>query len=161
VVMVAEGEGRFRPVEVRIGRETGEKTEILEGLEPGEQVVASGQFLLDSEASLRGLTAPSLGAPSMADEAAATPALHEAEGTVIGIEDDMLGLTHGPFKTLGMPGMTMPFPVANMQLLEGIEVGDRVRVGVRESDEGLTIERIEKLASSDSGNHDGHGGHQP
>ncbi|UAW97233.1 efflux RND transporter periplasmic adaptor subunit [Halopseudomonas nanhaiensis] len=163
LVMLAEGEGRFRPVEVRVGRESGDRTEILEGLESGQQVVASGQFLLDSEASLRGLTAQTPGASSAPADPGPS-ALHEAEGTVIGIDGDMLGLEHGPFETLGMPGMTMPFPVADMQLLEGIEPGDRVRVGVSESDDGLTIERIEQLpngASGDGHKQHNHGEHQP
>jgi Cu(I)/Ag(I) efflux system membrane fusion protein len=55
VVVVDRGEGRFEPVEIAIGREEGGRTEILKGIEPGTRVVASGQFLLDSEASLRGL----------------------------------------------------------------------------------------------------------
>ena len=55
LVMLAEDGGRYRPVEVRTGIETGEFTVILDGLEEGQKVVASGQFLLDSEASLRGL----------------------------------------------------------------------------------------------------------
>ena len=55
VVMVARGEGRYVPAEVRVGREGGGLTEILAGLEEGEQVVASGQFLVDSEANLQGL----------------------------------------------------------------------------------------------------------
>lgn len=54
VVILAEEEGRFRPVEVTTGMEADGKTEVLRGLEPGQQVVASGQFLIDSEASLRG-----------------------------------------------------------------------------------------------------------
>jgi len=141
LVMLAENEGRYRPVEVRIGREFDDKTEVLDGLEAGQQVVASGQFLLDSEASLRGLTAQGLEqtAPPV------KPALHEAEGTIVSLEDGMVGLSHGPFKTLNMPGMTMSFPVADQSLLSGLQVNDRVRVGVRESDEGLVIERIEKL----------------
>ncbi|MCD7097741.1 efflux RND transporter periplasmic adaptor subunit [Stenotrophomonas sp. MMGLT7] len=53
-VIVADGEGRFRPVAVRAGRSGGGMTEILAGLREGEQVVASGQFLIDSEASLSG-----------------------------------------------------------------------------------------------------------
>lgn len=53
VVIVAEGEGKFRPVEVVAGSEAGGKTELLKGLQPGQTVVASGQFLIDSEASLR------------------------------------------------------------------------------------------------------------
>ena len=141
LVMLAENEGRYRPVEVRIGREFDDKTEVLDGLEAGQQVVASGQFLLDSEASLRGLTAQGLEqtAPPV------KPALHEAEGTIVSLEDGMVGLSHGPFKTLNMPGMTMSFPVADQSLLSGLQIDDRVRVGVRESDEGLVIERIEKL----------------
>jgi len=141
LVMLAENEGRYRPVEVRIGREFDDKTEVLEGLEAGQQVVASGQFLLDSEASLRGLTAQGLEQPA----SPVKPALHEAEGTIVSLEDGMVGLSHGPFKTLNMPGMTMSFPVADQSLLSGLQMNDRVRVGVRESDEGLVIERIEKL----------------
>jgi len=57
LVMLADGKGRFRPAEVRIGRDTGGQTEILAGLSAGEKVVASGQFLLDSEASLTGIAA--------------------------------------------------------------------------------------------------------
>ena len=54
VVIVAESEGRFRPVDVTVGTESQGKLEIREGLEEGQQVVASGQFLIDSEANLRG-----------------------------------------------------------------------------------------------------------
>ena len=141
LVMLAEDEGRYRPVEVRIGREFDDKTEVLEGLEAGQKVVASGQFLLDSEASLRGLTAQGLEQPTPSTG----PALHEAEGTIVSLEDGMVGLSHGPFKTLNMPGMTMSFPVTDPSRLSGLQTGNRVRVGVRESDEGLVIERIEKL----------------
>ncbi|NBW75758.1 MAG: efflux RND transporter periplasmic adaptor subunit [Sphingomonadaceae bacterium] len=62
LVMLATGNGRFRPAEVRAGREGGRQTEIIEGLAVGEKVVASGQFLLDSEASLTGIEARKLGA---------------------------------------------------------------------------------------------------
>ncbi|BBI65605.1 hypothetical protein HSBAA_PA_2080 (plasmid) [Vreelandella sulfidaeris] len=104
LVMVTEGEGKYRPIEVRTGREAGGKTEVLEGLEENQQVVASGQFLLDSEASLRGLTTQ-MNQPVSAPE----PALHEAEGTIITLEEGAIVLSHGPFKTLNMPGMTMSF----------------------------------------------------
>lgn len=57
LVMLALADGRYRPAEVRTGREGGGKTEIIAGLAPGEKVVASGQFLLDSEASLTGIPA--------------------------------------------------------------------------------------------------------
>jgi len=60
IVMLAIGNGRYQPAEVRTGREGDGQTEILEGLAVGEKVVASGQFLLDSEASLTGIPARKL-----------------------------------------------------------------------------------------------------
>ena len=57
IVMLAKGDGRYHPAEVRTGREGGGQTEILQGLAAGEKVVASGQFLLDSEATLTGIPA--------------------------------------------------------------------------------------------------------
>jgi Cu(I)/Ag(I) efflux system membrane fusion protein len=52
-VIIARGEGRFESRRVRAGIESGEWVEILEGVEPGEDIVVSGQFLIDSEASLK------------------------------------------------------------------------------------------------------------
>jgi membrane fusion protein, copper/silver efflux system len=56
VVFVAEGEGRFRAVDVETGTEANGMTEIRKGLQPGAMVVVSGQFLIDSDASLKGAT---------------------------------------------------------------------------------------------------------
>lgn len=54
VVIVAEAEGRFRPAEVTLGPEHEGQIVVLQGLAEGQSVVTSGQFLLDSEASLQG-----------------------------------------------------------------------------------------------------------
>lgn len=54
VVIVAERSNHFRPVSVSIGAEHGDDIEVLDGLAEGDRVVVSGQFLIDSEASLRG-----------------------------------------------------------------------------------------------------------
>jgi Cu(I)/Ag(I) efflux system membrane fusion protein len=54
VAFVSKGNGHFEPREVKTGVETdGDMVEILSGLAPGEQVVTSGEFLLDSEARVR------------------------------------------------------------------------------------------------------------
>ena len=53
VVILQEPGGRFRPADVTTGREIGADIEITRGIKEGETVVASGQFLLDSEASLK------------------------------------------------------------------------------------------------------------
>jgi membrane fusion protein, copper/silver efflux system len=54
VVIVSEPDQHFRPVQVETGAERAGRTQILSGLEEGQRVVVSGQFLIDSEASLRG-----------------------------------------------------------------------------------------------------------
>jgi Cu(I)/Ag(I) efflux system membrane fusion protein len=54
VVIVEEAAGRYRPAVVELGPERQEQTVVLAGLREGERVVVSGQFLIDSEASLQG-----------------------------------------------------------------------------------------------------------
>lgn len=53
VVILAQDGGRLLPVDVEVGAEAGGQTEIHKGLQAGQKVVASGQFLIDSEASLK------------------------------------------------------------------------------------------------------------
>jgi len=77
VVMLAEqgdNSGRFRPVDVEAGIESDGQTEIKRGLQAGQRVVVSSQFLIDSEASLRGVEARLTGEPASpaASAAAAT-----------------------------------------------------------------------------------------
>jgi Cu(I)/Ag(I) efflux system membrane fusion protein len=63
LVIVRRHDGAFEPREVRLGADLGDLVEVSSGLEDGEAVVASGQFLIDSEASLRSATARLAGAP--------------------------------------------------------------------------------------------------
>ena len=53
VVITSLGKGRFLPKEVNLGPEGEDMTQILSGLEEGETIVTSGQFLIDSESNLR------------------------------------------------------------------------------------------------------------
>ena len=52
-VIISLGEGRFEARDVTAGIESGDYVEIIEGVEEGEDIVVSGQFLIDSEASMR------------------------------------------------------------------------------------------------------------
>ena len=139
--MLAGDNGRFIPVTVTLGREVNDRTVILAGLEEGQQVVASGQFLIDSEASLSGVMARAVEEPNTAGRAS----LHQAEATIKDIANGEVTLAHGPFKTLSMPGMTMAFPLAKPELAKGLKAGDKVEVFVRQGDAGLMVERIEKM----------------
>ena len=56
-VFVVRGEGKFEPREVRLGLSAEGVTQVLDGLESGERVVTSSQFLIDSESKLREATA--------------------------------------------------------------------------------------------------------
>ncbi len=69
-VFVALGGGKFEPREVTRGVATDGLVQILEGVKVGEKVVASGQFLIDSESSLREAVAKmmALAAPEAAGE---------------------------------------------------------------------------------------------
>jgi Cu(I)/Ag(I) efflux system membrane fusion protein len=64
LVYLAEAGGRFRPVEVQTGEQIDDWLVITSGLSAGQKVVASGQFLMDSEASLQGVLARAAEAPA-------------------------------------------------------------------------------------------------
>jgi Cu(I)/Ag(I) efflux system membrane fusion protein len=51
-VVLALGEGRFRSRSVKVGVESGDRVAILQGLAPGDRVVTSAQFLIDSESNI-------------------------------------------------------------------------------------------------------------
>lgn len=73
VVIVAGEQNRFIPTEVQAGADVDGKTVILKGLTEGQTVVASGQFLIDSEANLKGVLARLAGAGPEHDREAAGP----------------------------------------------------------------------------------------
>jgi Cu(I)/Ag(I) efflux system membrane fusion protein len=52
VAFMDMGAGELMPMDVEVGRSAGGYTEVLSGLEPGQRVVTSAQFLLDSESNL-------------------------------------------------------------------------------------------------------------
>ena len=76
-VIEALGNGEFKPVRVRTGRSSGDVTVILAGLHGGERIVTSGQFLIDSEASLSGaltrMQAGNTGEPPVSGSSSAKP----------------------------------------------------------------------------------------
>lgn len=126
LVMLALEGGRYQPAEVRVGREAGGQTQILAGLNEGERVVASGQFLLDSEASLSGVEARSLDqARGGSRPAAPGAAVHRASGRVQAIGNGTITLAHGPVPALQWPAMTMTFQTSGT-VDPNLTVGDRV-----------------------------------
>ena len=147
VVFVAEENGRFQPVEVLAGMESGGQTEIKQGLNLGQRVVVSSQFLIDSEASLKGFEARLNEAPRPA--AAATPPRHQSEAKIEMVGKDSLTLSHGPIASLKWGAMTMDFKTPVQQALPpGLRTGDRVSVEFFMDNDGLPqLTRVAPAAS--------------
>ena len=121
VVILVEDKGRFRPVDVETGAETGGQTEIRRGLAAGQRVVISSQFLIDSEASLRGVLARMAPAP----EAALT--IHHGQGVVVSVNASTALLKHGDIPSAGMGPMTMEYAAPKSGMPKTVKVGDRVQ----------------------------------
>ena len=122
LVMLAEDGGRFRPVPVRTGRDSDGQTEVLDGLKAGQRVVVSSQFLIDSEASLRGIEARLNAAPT------ADGPRYRTEARVEDIDRDTLLLWHPPIAELKWGEMTMGFKPPADGLPKDLAVGDRVQI---------------------------------
>jgi membrane fusion protein, copper/silver efflux system len=140
VVMLAEEGGHFRPVDVQAGIESGGQTEIKSGLQVGQKVVISSQFLIDSEASLRGLEARLNNAPPPAPAAAQC---YEGEGKIESIDRDAIMLSHGPIPALKWGPMTMEFKAPpRQQMPRNLAPGDRVTFEFTMEPDGPRITRL-------------------
>lgn len=98
IVFVDMSGGRLMPHDVELGRSVGEYTEVLSGVEPGQRVVTSAQFLLDSESNLGEVMKAMMGQMGSGD---------------MGNMADMPGMDmKGMDKGADMKGMKMPSPPA-------------------------------------------------
>ena len=162
IVILAEGAGRFRPVVVKTGIENNGKTEILEGVKAGDAVVVSGQFLIESEANLKGVlarlappgsSAPTLPAMPAQPTVPAKPAVHAAAATWTGhgritavdAAAGELTMQHQAIPAIGWPAMTMPFTVADKALLHGLAVGEQVDFDLAKKGEDFVVVAIRPL----------------
>ncbi len=142
-VILALGDGNFGPAEVVPGMESGGKVEIISGLNAGETIVVSGQFLIDSEASLQGTMLR-----MSAQEPDNTNKQANAKGVVVELmaEHGMITLEHEPIPDFGWPEMEMDF-VTEPAALKGLKEGDEVEFTVLEKsndNDDFVITKIQK-----------------
>ncbi len=146
VVILAEGNGKFRPVEVEAGRDSGGMTEIRKGLKSGQHVVASGQFLIDSESSLKSTLSrleSSQGGTSGNTESGGH--VGTAKVNAIDMQKGKIDLSHGPIPSLKWPAMAMGFSVEDKAQLQDIKPGDEIEFELRgepNKDDEYVITRI-------------------
>jgi Cu(I)/Ag(I) efflux system membrane fusion protein len=148
-VILAEGEGRYRPARVVPGTLSEDRIEILEGLAEGERVVVSSQFLIDSEASLQGAMLRMSPPGPVQTGAEAAPREADGTGTVTSVMagHGMIDLDHDP-----------------MRETEGGDwlISDIQPAGAMSAHDMHDMDDIPEMEETDhSGHADPHGGHRP
>lgn len=136
-VILQTGDGRFQPRLVTTGLRdsfgAGGRTEIVQGLAPGEVVVASAQFLIDSESALSaGLMRF---APTESDPAA-------GKGILVALDQDrgIATIDHEEITALDWPSMTTDFAFSRKIPLDRLAPGQLVKFDlVRGADRLLSL----------------------
>jgi Cu(I)/Ag(I) efflux system membrane fusion protein len=77
IVFVVQGAGKYAPREVKLGVSADGKTQIIQGITPGEEVLVSAQFLIDSESKLREAVQKMLNQGGQKPEIPAAPAANK------------------------------------------------------------------------------------
>ncbi|MFM0010657.1 efflux RND transporter periplasmic adaptor subunit [Paraburkholderia sediminicola] len=153
VVIVRNSDGRLQPVSVTVGNDAGDDTEVSSGLTEGQQVVASGQFLIDSEASLKSVlpkletTAPT-GASAPAATPAAAPQTYDTTGKVEQVTAGDITFSHQPVPALGWGAMTMAFGKPSPTAFPDVKPGQTVHFVFRQSDDGYQLTRVEPVGGA-------------
>ena len=163
-VVLALGNGQFRSTRVITGIQSMGFTQIIEGLEDGQKVVQSAQFLIDSESSINAELSrmqhekPSMNMQmdtdameNMAMDTKAMPIM--AIGVVTALEGkDAIEIKHRPIKELDWPVMQMSFDVQEGVSLSSFSEGDSVNFSLQKSPQGsYVINKIEKRDTSKKG----------
>lgn len=147
VAIVRKESGAFEPREVSLGVDLGDQLEVVGGLAEGDQVVVSGQFLVDSEARLRSALGGMAGAqpapaPTSAAGAAAT---YSAQGQVSGIDADSLTISHGAIAELEWPAMTMSFNKPSPTAFADVKAGDTVHFEFKKKGDGYELVSVHRV----------------
>ena len=155
VAIVRNTNGTFEPREVSLGVDLGDTVEVVRGLNEGDQVVASGQFLIDSEARLKSVlgamaaATPATPAVSAASAAPAASGVYVGEGKVEKVDPEGITISHGPVPALKWPAMTMTFGKADPKAFPEVKPGDTVRFEFKEGGaSGYELQSVQRRGSS-------------
>ncbi|MDR5855728.1 efflux RND transporter periplasmic adaptor subunit [Caballeronia sp. LZ062] len=158
LVIVKNSDGRLQPVSVTVGNDAGDDAEVRSGLTEGQQVVASGQFLIDSEASLKSVlprlegsvgTVPSIPASAPAPaSSSATAQTYETTGKVEKVTAGDITFSHQPVPALGWGAMTMSFSKPSPTAFPDVKPGETVHFVFRQSDDGYQLTKVEPVGGA-------------
>lgn len=178
-VILALGDGRFEARPVMAGIESGDRIEIIKGLEQGDMVVVSSQFLIDSESSLKASlqrmgpaeqmegmesmqsteSKKSMGEMTSTQEStgesdAGKPIMGAGVVKEVKAADHKLNIQHDPIAALNWPSMTMDFDISPDVSLEDVHQGDKIHFRlVKSGDNRYVINMIHNMGGG-GGNND-------
>jgi len=157
-IVIALGEGKFKSVEVSIGRLIGNHYEITEGLYENDRIVTSAQFLLDSESSItsdfnRMNDFKEDTTLNTTDSHNNISAWTSATVNKVINNERIINLTHGSLDAFNMMGMTMDFMVATKLDISQFKAGQKVHVEIVKTTLGKyqikTVHFMKKSASAE------------
>lgn len=130
-VVLATGEGRFKSVSVTTGLYSRDQVQILDGLEEGDEVVVSAQFLIDSESSI---SSDFL----RMSEPEEPPESVWATGVIDDIyrDEGIAAITHEPVPEWDWPAMSMEFALDEALDTQMLSAGKAIRFRMFKSDSG-------------------------
>ena len=151
-VILSIGDGRYQQRQVVAGIESGDWVEIKSGLQAGDMVVTSGQFLIDSEASLKAslqrMSQPAAEVPvSTRDtEGARESGPIKGNGVIVKLDhvEQKVNMSHEAIPQLGWPQMTMDLRVDDGVALSEFQPQDTVEFELRETGDGYVISSMRK-----------------
>jgi Cu(I)/Ag(I) efflux system membrane fusion protein len=135
-VVLAEGNGRYRPGFVKLGVESEDRVQILDGLQAGQQVGTSAQFLIDSESKI-GVALAALEeqkkSDAMPQQAVATTVVATGKLDALNPEMNSVTITHDPIEVWQWPTMKMSFKLADSVDSSVLEAGQRIEFEIEKT----------------------------
>ncbi len=150
-VIVQEKPGEFSAKNVVSGIESGDFVEIKSGISVDDLVVISGQFLIDSEASLKASINRMSGSES-------SESMKDMDKKITGTgvvkklmpADKKINVAHDPIKSLGWPDMQMDFSVADGVSLDNLKPEDKIEFTLIEGSDGYVVNSIKRAMSNNN-----------
>ncbi|MCJ2376141.1 efflux RND transporter periplasmic adaptor subunit [Vibrio sp. ZSDZ34] len=130
-VVLSQGDGKYRSARIEVGREAGEKIEVIQGLNENDRIVTSAHFMIDSESSQSADLSRINGVEPTAESA-------WAKGEITDVMEGhrMLTINHQPVPEWNWPGMVMNFNIAEGVDMSQLSKGQMINFEMQKGDSG-------------------------
>ncbi|MFC4701343.1 efflux RND transporter periplasmic adaptor subunit [Glaciecola siphonariae] len=141
-VVLALGEGKFKSIEVTLGRMAQDMIEITSGLRAGDEIVSSAQFLIDSQSAIDSdfmRMQPASNMQDMSDEPESVMAQATINKLIFGDSagEHKINLSHEALDAWNMPAMTMDFMLAETIDIQNLREGMQIHATIVKQPSGM------------------------